>query len=266
MRFTMLLLGTAAILATSANATDWTGFSGALTGGYDYSDVKGVGNNAYTFGGQANYAVPDSHLNVQGLVSYSELRSQRVPLDTWTSGGAITWRNDAYAFGVNGNYQTERAVGNNINYGTYGVFGEWYPVADLTLRARGGGISGGFAQFNKDGGYYGVGANYYVLPQLALKTDFSYTTLGSLHWTDFEIGPEYMPLEGVPVSLAADYTHEDVGYVGTPTHSDGVMVRLTWHLGDGNSLAAFDRSGPLDARTVALPVDALLYAYNGAAR
>jgi hypothetical protein len=262
MRFTMLLLGATAILAASANATDWTGFSGTLTEGYDYSDLNGVGNNTYTFGGEANYAVPDSHLNVQGLLAYSELKSQHVPLDTWTSGGALTWRDTDFAVGVGGNYHSQRAVGNDINYGTYGVFGEWYPTQDLTLRARAGGISGGGSTFSKDGGYYGLGANYYVLPELAFKTDFSYATLGPLHWTNFEVGPEVMPFDGIPVSLSAAYTHQNIGYYGQPSHSDGLMVRLTWHIGEGGSLAEFDRNGPLDARTATLPTDALLYAYN----
>jgi hypothetical protein len=262
MRFTMLLLGTAAVLATSANATDWSGFSGTLTGGYDYSDVKGVGNNAYNFGGQANYAVPNMDLNVQGLVNYSELRSQHVPLDSWTSGGAVTTRGSEYAIGIGGDYHTLNTRGASSDYGTYGIFAEWYPMQELTLRARGGGINGGFGPVSKNGGYFGVGANYYVMPELAFKTDFTYASLGALHWTNFEIGPEVMPFASVPVSLSAAYTHENVGYFGQPTHSDGLMVRLTWHLGDGNSLAEFDRKGPLDARTATLPTDALLYASN----
>jgi hypothetical protein len=262
MRFTMLLLGTAALLATSANATDWSGFSGTLTGGYDYSDVKGVGNNAYNFGGQANYAVPNMDMNLQGAVNYSELRSQHVTLNGWTSGGAVTTRAAEYAIGFAGNYNTLSTRGVSSNYGTYGTFGEWYPMQALTLRARAGGIDGGFGPVSKNGGYYGFGANYYVLPELAVKGDFSYATLGALHWTDVEVGPEVMPVASVPVSLSAAYTYENVGYFGAPSHSDGVMVRLTWHLGEGNSLAEHDRKGPLDARTAVLPTDALLYASN----
>jgi hypothetical protein len=260
MRFTMLLLGTAAVLATSANATDWTGFSGTLTGGYDYSDVRGIGADTYMFGGEANYAIAGTPLAVQGGAEYSEARSQQTPRQTWTSGGALTWRDPAFAIGVSGNYNSQHVrFGNGSNYSTYGVFGEWYPTSDLTLRARGGGISGGYNGYTKDGGYYGVGANYYVIPQIALKSDFSYASLGALHWSDFSVGPEYMPFDGVPVSLSAAYTYQNVGYFGRKYYSNGVMMRLVWHVGEGSSIADVDRNGPLDARSVNLPINALFY-------
>ncbi|GAA0584044.1 outer membrane beta-barrel protein [Rhizomicrobium electricum] len=262
MRFTMLLLGTAAVLATSANATDWSGFSGTLTGGYDYSDVRGTGYDAYNFGGQANYAIPGTKLNVQGLVDYSEVRSQHTPRDTWTSGGALTWRDRNFALGANGDYHAQQVLGTGSNYGTYGVFGEWYAADNLTVRVRGGGISGGYDGFSKDGGYLGAGVNYYILPQLAAKADLSYATLGGLHWTNVEIGPEYMPFAEVPVSLSAAYTYNNTNYYGRRYYSNGLMVRLTWHLGEGNSLVEYDRNGPLDARSVKLPVNALNYDFT----
>lgn len=262
MRFTMLLLGTAALLATSANATDWSGFSGTLTGGYDYSEVRHVANNGYSFDGQANYAIPTTKLNVQGLINYSETLADHVSRDTWTSGGALTWRDRNFALGANGNYNSQHVLGGASDYGTYGVFGEWYAADNLTVRVRGGGISGGYDGFHKDGGYYGAGANFYVLPQLAAKADLSYATLGGLHWTDFEIGPQYMPFDNIPVSVSAAYTYNNTNYLGRHYYSNGLMVRLTWHLGEGNSLVDFDRNGPLDARTVKLPTNALFYDFT----
>lgn len=262
MRFKLFLMGAAAVLATSANATDWTGFSGTVTGGYNYSDVKGVADNAYNFGGAANYAIPDSHLNVQGSVDYSENKALHVPADTWSSGGAITWRDKDMVVGVNGDYNTTNLYRQNLDYGTYGVFGEWYGLDRLgfnpiTLRLRGGGISGTFAGLDRDGGYYGGGATYYVLPQLSLTTDASYNTLSTLHWNTFEIGATYLPVETLPVSISTSYTHNDVRNYGQSVHGDGLMVRLAWHLGDSHSLVDFDRTGPLDARTAKLPLDGL---------
>ena len=258
----LFLMGAAAVFATSANATDWTGFSGTLTGGYNYSDTRGVASNAYNIDGAANYAIPDSHLNVQGIVDYSENKTQSTPADKWTSGGAVTWRDSDFAVGFNGDYSTTNLYRQNLDYGTYGAFGEWYGLDKMgfnpiTLRLRGGGISGSIAGLNRDGGYYGGGATYYVLPQLSLSADASYNTLSSLHWSTFEVGAEALPFESLPVSISTSYVHDNVRNFGQSTHSDGLMVRLAWHMGDGNSLVDFDRNGPLNARTAELPLDAL---------
>lgn len=262
MRFKMFLLGAAAIVATSANATDWTGFSGTITEGYDYSDVKGISNNTYGVGGAVNYAIPDTHLNVQGLVGYSENRSRDAALDTWTSGGAVTWRDANYAVGFAGSYNSSRLLGHSASYGNYGLVGEYYATPDLTVRLRGGGISGGFGALNGDGGYYGGGATYYVTPRLSVTADGSYATLSGLHWSSFEVGPDYLPFEGVPLSLGAAYTHDTYNSYGRSLNSDGVMVRLSWHLGDGTSLVDFDRNGPLNLHNPQLPTDGLTYAAN----
>jgi|GEM_PF-1094764 len=259
MRFTMLLLGAAAAVATSANATDWTGFSGTITGGYNYSDVKGAPNNAFDFGGAANYAIPDTHLNVQGLVDYSETKSHSTPVDTWTSGGAVTWRDANYAVGFAGGYNSSRLLGISAGYGNYGLVGEYYAAPDLTLRLRGGGISGSFGPLSGDGGYYGGGATYYVTPNLSLTADGAYNTISGLHWATFEVGPEYKPFDALPVSISASYTHDNINTYGRSLSSDGLMVRLAWHFGEGNSLVEFDRNGPLNLRNPQLPMDGLSY-------
>ncbi len=262
MRFKLFLMGAAAVLATSANATDWTGFSGTVTGGYDYSDVKGIANNAYNFGGAANYAIANSGINLQGDADYSENRTQHVPTDTWTTGGAITLRDPMFAVGFNGDYNTTRLFQQRLNYGNYGAFGEWYGLDQLglnpiTLRLRGGGISGTIAGLDRDGGYFGGGATYYVLPQLSLTADASHNNLSNLRWTNFEVGAEYLPVATLPVSISASYVHDNIANLGQTTHSDGLMVRLALHLGEGNSLVDFDRNGPLNARSPQAPIDGL---------
>ena len=256
----VFLMGAAALLATSANATDWTGFSGTVTGGYNYANGSGVSSNAYNVGGAVNYAVPDSNLNVQGMVDYSENKALHVPADTWTSGGAITWRQSDMAFGFAGDYNTTNLYQQNLDYGTYGVFGEWYGnigVNPITLRLSGGGITGTFAGLDRDGGYFGGGATYYVLPQFSLHADASYNTVSSLHWTTYELGATYLPVDTLPVTVSAAFVHDDIRNTGQVVHSDGLMVRLAWHLGEGNSLVDFDRNGPLKTHTAKLPVDGL---------
>jgi hypothetical protein len=44
------------------------------------------------------------------------------------------------------------------------------------------------------------------------------------------------------------------------------MVRLAWHVGGGNSLVEFDRSGPLALHNPTLPMDGLTYAVNHSAQ
>ncbi|MDR3526530.1 MAG: hypothetical protein P4L57_04555 [Rhizomicrobium sp.] len=262
MRFKLFLMGAAAVLATSANATDWSGFSGTVTGGYNYSDVRGVASNAFDFGGAANYAIPDSHVNFQGAVDYSENKALRTPSDTWNTAGAMTWRDADIAVGLNGDYNSTRLYHQRLSYGSYGAFGEWYGLDGLginpiTLRLGGGGTSGTIGALNRDGGYLGAGATYYVLPQLSVTAHGSYNTFSNLHWSNFEVGAEVLPLASVPVSLSTSYVHDDIRTFGRATHSDGLMVRLALHLGNGTSLVEFDRNGPLNARTAQLPLDAL---------
>lgn len=256
MRYPLFALSAAAILAASANAADLSGLSAKVSGGYNYSGTKDISSNAFDFGGAVNYALPDTRLNVQGLVDYSESKTLKTPVDTWTSGGALTWREPAFAFGVAGDYKSSRLIGADFNSGSYGVVGEFYLAQDITLRLNGGGLSGSFAGVYKDGGYYGGGASYYVLPNLSLNVHGDYASVSALRWTNFEAGVEYLPCDTLPVSISTAYTQGNINAAGFSAHSDGLMVRLSYHLGEGNSLVGFDRSGPLNTYTPSLPYEA----------
>ena len=258
MRFKLFLLSAAAVLASSANAADWTGYSGTVTGGYNYSDLDGAANNAFNFGGAANYALPDTPLNVQGLVNYAENKIDRIAADTWTSGGAITWRDPAFVIGFAGDYNNTKILGNGLHYGTYGLVGEYYGLDQLgygpiTLRLNGGGLSGSFAGFSGDGGYYGGGASYYFQPRLALNVSGSYATVSNLRWSTFETGLKYLPSDTLPVTIEAAYQHSNVGFLGGSTHTDGLMIRLAYHFNQGSTLVDIDRNGPIATGSPALP-------------
>lgn len=257
MRLSFFALSAAVVLSASAGAQEWNGISGKLTGGYDYAGTKGVDISAFNVGGTVNYRLPGTDIAVQGLADYSESKTFSTPIDTWTTGGAVTVRQPLFALGFAGDYKSSRLLGADYNYGSYGLIGEYYPTNDITLRAHGGGFSGGFNGFDKVGGYYGGGASYYVTPNLSLKADADYASVSNLRWTNFSAGVEILPLETLPVSLSTVYTHGNVNAAGFSTYSDGLMVRLSWHFGDGNSLVGFDRNGPLNTYTPKLPFETI---------
>ena len=88
-----------------------------------------------------------------------------------------------------------------------------------------------------------AGVSYYMIPDFALSLDGSYNNIDTLHWYNLKVGGENLLSHEYPVTIGASYIYTKYTVL-SPT-SNGVMVRLTWHIGDSGSLVDLDRSGPL---------------------
>lgn len=250
MKLRIALLGAAALLCGTANAGSLEGFTGIMTGTYSYASPKGTDLNSYGFGGAVNYAIPSTNFSVQGGFDYNDFTASddgdTMGEVTWTGHGAVAWRTANYALAAFGSYSNLNMYRENIGYGNYGLLGEYYPTADISLRVRGGGTTASIFDHDFDGGFVGAGASYYVLPELALNLDSTYSNISTLHTTNVSLGAEYMPLPEYPVSLALSYEYNGYAAGGSGIVSNGLMLRLAYRFGTGASLAEFDRSGPLN--------------------
>lgn len=227
----------------AANAEDTGSIDGLLSAGYSYTDFNGTNIDSYDIGGTAKYGFGNAY-NIQGNFAYNHTELAGVNFNQYGGGGAVFWRDQTYAAGAFGQYSHIDIVGASANYGTYGLVGEWYGDS-LTVRTHIAGLSadGG------DGAFGGGGVAWYVMPDLSLNADGSFNNLATLHWGEFKFGAEYLVSHEVPISIGASWVH--TMYTSGP-NTDGVMVSLTWHIGDRGSLIDLDRSGPLRIEQPAL--------------
>lgn len=239
MRHAFFLTGAAIAFLGAAGAATPSGLTGAVTGGYGLIDAMGLSINSYDASGTANYAFDDVPINVQGFAGYNRFEFEGSGIDTWTAGGAVSWRDAKGAIGFFGSYNSLQMTGSDFTYYDYGLFSEWYPRYDLTLRLRGGAFSGEGAS----GAYGAGGGTYYLTPDLSLSVNGSYNNFGPEHWFEFDAGAEYLVFRDLPLSLGVGYSYTD--YTG-PGDMSALMVRLTYRLGETGSLVDLDRSGPLD--------------------
>jgi hypothetical protein len=242
MKFRFLMLGAACVLCTEAGAVTTGNLDGIVSAGYTYTSISSIDFNTYDIGGVAKYRFNDSGFNLQGAFNYSNIDIEGLSINDYKGGGALFYRNDMGALGAFGEYNRYEAYGSGIDFYTYGLAAEWFATAKITARAHFAGLSFEDAS----GAYGGVGASYYVIPDLSLNLDGSYNNIADMHWYDVKVGAEYLISQQYPVSLGVSYVYTK--YTGLSSNSNGVMVRLSWHMGDSGSLVDLDRSGPLNTQ------------------
>ncbi len=163
----------------------------------------------------------------------------------WDAGASLLWRDWAGSIGAtvaHGSFDgaTSGLFGIKGDATSYGLFGEWYALDELTLRVKGGDVAGSIG-----GGYVSGGAAYYLMPDFAINGYFNYSSFkqGLGQWTSGGTTIEYLPVESLPVSfyVGYDYTmidhHVDFG--------NTVLAGLTLHigsLGQGHALVDYDRT------------------------
>jgi hypothetical protein len=239
MKLGFLMLGAACALCTAAGAVTTGNLDGMVSTGYTYTSLDSVNLNTFDIGGVAKYHFDGSGFNIQGAFNYATMNVEHVNLNNYVVGGALFYRDAVGAIGAFGEYNRYDVGGTGIDFETYGLAGEWYATPNVTARAY-------FAGLSADGGsgaYGGGGASYYVIPDLSLNLDGSYNNIDSLHWYSFKAGAEYLLSHEYPITLGVSYIYTK--YTGLDPTSNGVMVRLTWRIGDSGSLVDLDRSGPL---------------------
>lgn len=253
----LVCLGSALFAETASAAPDVTGFGGLVDGGFIYARVRASGavldSDQYVGQGDLIYTFDNPGLAVQVDVSddfYYGVAHRLAHL--WSAGGSAFWRDDKGTFGFSGSYFSTDAAAQPLFAGktsveTYGIFGEYYILKDLTLQARGGGTDGGGVGLQS---YYGAaGLTWYDDPNLAVHAEYNYTTYSSGHdWTGIEGDVEYLPFHSVPVSMYVGYDYANISKAHD-THggdSAAIYLGLKLHLGTGLTLRDYQRTGAIE--------------------
>jgi hypothetical protein len=266
-------LGAAAVVAigslwlTPALANPVT-TSGEIDGGYSYVTANHGGSaNDWNINGAAITPIANNWA-VQGNGGYNNLSA--TGLNESTGYGAIS---GAYVdkwgrLGVAGSYSQLSVAHDTLDAYSYGAFGDWYLAPDVTLSARGGGISGSAHAMghsaNFSGAYYVGGQGVvYPLPDMAVRGTIEYVAVPvggtNINSTDYAIGGEYLVSRQFPVSVSASYTYTNLSFLGLTTgNGSTVSVGLKYYFGGNGSLIDHQRS-ETDGWAASSPIETLTF-------
>lgn len=182
----------------------------------------------------------------------------------WRYGGDVFWRDYAGDFGVaanagtgssdstssavttpfGGKPETPVVTSTSIRNSSEnaGLFGEFFALQELTVRAKGGWVGGDSQGFYGDGG-----AVYYIVRQVALDASIDYAKLShGERAQDVGAAFEYLPVPSVPFSLQLSYTYAQYhNLAGVARENDNIIAAtLKVYLdGRGSSLRDYQRTG-----------------------
>lgn len=224
-----------------------------VTIGADYSYIStNVGHNLNQFGGDISGVVPlgSSDFSLQGDGAYHYLTTSGVNINSYEAGGAITWHNSMGRIGAAvaySGFQSNNGGGSvNLNFVSYGAYGEWFAGDAFTLGLKGGGASvsgssgmgGGFG--NATLGYVGGQIVGYATPDLALSGTVDYIGDSSGHLTTAGAQAEWLVSRTTPISVFVGYNYDDFSGVTANIFSVGAK----WYIGGGpTSLVDHQRNG-----------------------
>jgi hypothetical protein len=201
--------------------------------------------------------------NIAGAASWSVDGAVSVPLDwnglsvegnlgdrgasflhVFDGGGSVVWSGMDVRLAASVLYNRLSGFGGSANETQFGGGGEWYVLPSLTASVIGGGIAG-----TQSGGYVGGTLKWYFDPDIALDGFVHYTSVASAHETDFGAHAEWLPMEDLPISVGATYTHINLSGGGFGTgNTDTWWVGLKLYLNDSPATTLTDRqrTGTLD--------------------
>lgn len=242
-----------ACLATPAVGQDIGRLAGDIALGYAHYDTKQASvpnssTNQWDASGSAVLTVSNPGANIQLNFNNSALKVANQSVDDWGYGGDVYWRDYAGDVGLNASINSV-AKGSSIDYESFGLFGEFFVLSNLTLRAKGGTLQG-----NYNGWYGDSGLVFYPYSDLALgfTGDYAHIAHGGPQLTDGAFTAEYLPVRDVPVSLAFGYTYARYRHLAPPppgglNESLNVFsVALKFYFGGGGrraSLVDYQRGG-----------------------
>ena len=250
MNNTKLLVATTALIASvpfaSAMAAAPMGFAGTLSGAYGSSSCDGCDStDAWTIGGSGAFGLgAGGQFGGQIDASYNSVSD----VDVFGLGGSLFW---APAMGRAGGtifWATADESGVNVDGFTYGVFGEYYVGNAITIAAKGGGLSlsadaYGFSD-TETGGYIGGALTGYIIPNLAIQGDITFSSVSDLDTTNYGIGAEFLVSEMVPISIFGGYSRSNVEIFGIDADVDTWMIGLRFYAGAaGPTLVDKHRNG-----------------------
>ena len=241
-----IVLGLFPIAPACADFPSLDRFSGLVGGEYDYARMPRSGHaDQYSLDGAAlvTFENPGLVLQVEGRdVRLSGVKNGG---GAWSADSDLFWRDNKGTFGVTAGYvRADTDVALNlpagVNFETYGFFGEYYVLRNLTLQMKGSATTGG----TRTGSYGGDGGLiFYDYPDLAFHASAGITAFaGGDDLFDVDSYLEYLPFESVPVSVYAGYDWTNISRTG---YASTVFAGLRIHIGGGTTLADDDRTGPI---------------------
>lgn len=244
------LVTTAAVWAVSL-AASWSACDAASLGGanltgtvsIDYARIRTEGLGANSFGGNgsllASFANPG--VNVQLDVGGERLRVDGENSKGWSGALDGFWRDSKGVFGVTAAHGVPQWA-DGMHNTSYGVFGEWYFWPELTLRGNGGWSKLNANGESRSGGFVGLAAEYYFIPDLGFTLGGDYTSLKGQNIKSTHVATEYQLFRSFPLSLRASYDYQKFGQTNTSAY----MFRLKYRFGGSGALVEMDRSGPVE--------------------
>jgi hypothetical protein len=169
--------------------------------------------------------------------------------DVLAYGGDVFWRDYAGSTGINVNFATAITSGASGGFATgtraydsYGAFGQFFALPDLTLEIKGGRVEDGF-----EGWYGDAGAVFYPYPDFALDLTLDYADTLHIHREvkDIAFQFEYLPVREMPVSMYIGYDYANYSNI-TPHGVSVFLVGLKAYLGGGGregTLVDYQRNG-----------------------
>jgi len=235
---------TAGLPAAGLAADD---LSGLLNGGYAYDNLNGRGHaDQYSAQGSGLFTFGNPGFAVQ-LDGGNDWISDADRTDhLWSIGTDAFWRDRKGTVGLSVSYAASDGpaqpfFATRASSESFGLFGEYYALNNLTLQIKGGGATGGAESSSY---FAGAGLTFYDSPDLAFHAEVttSYYVAGR-DWTNADSSLEYLPFGSVPLSFYAGYDWANIsgaGYVST------VFAGFKVHFGPGRSLVDYQRSGPVE--------------------
>ncbi len=234
----------AAVLALPGTAQALPQITGLIDATGAYTKVNTGASHLDQFGGHGSVlASMPPGWNVQLNAGYERLAGTGGS-DLFVVSTDLFWRDRKGAIGVSAGYADVGAPAAPYfsaakNLETYGVFGEYFPYQSLTLQWKVGGATGVVG-----GGYGGVGIVWYDSPDLAMHIESNLTAFRSGHdWWNINASLEYLPFHNTPVSIFLGYDFTRIS--GASNHVQTMFWGLKYHIGRGDSLVVYDRTGPL---------------------
>lgn len=224
-----------------AQADDFSGFHGTLSGDYANIDVNHGGSaDDYGVSGAGTIPLNIYGASAEGDLGYHHLSGNGADADAYNIGGSLFWTPGAGRLGATINYHDLEA-GGSVNVTNYGGFAQYYANDFVTVSAKGGGFSG-----DADGYYIGGQATGYATRDIALNAGIDYAHINRFtDETDYALSAEWLVSEETPISVYGGYTYSDLS--DTSLHANTWMVGLRIYT-DGNGAATLvdrQRSGTL---------------------
>jgi hypothetical protein len=241
--------------ASQAAAQSYDGWvAGTVGAGWTDFLTPHASTNDWTANGSVVFTVGNPGFNLQANFANNALEIPRSGTtasqssDLWSYGGDVFWRDYAGSTGIDINFASAISSGSTTfksgtaSYDTYGWFGQFFALPDLTLELKGGRV-----EDRLEGWYGDAGAIFYPYPTIGLNLTLDYADAQHVRreMKDASFVAEYLPVREVPVSLYIGYDYAEYSQI-SPHHVNIFLVGVKAYLGGGGregTLVDYQRNG-----------------------